>query len=121
MSTLLLIEHDHSRIQEIRELLSDHFNVDVAFTGWEGLAAAMMYKPNLVLFNLNAHVMDGVEAVRLVRTEPELKDLPVLGFTEPSVDIIEKEALNRGCTRILSYPFDSGLPALLKEYLPESS
>lgn len=115
---VLYIDQDLKRIAGIRELLSQNFNVEASFNGWEGLAASMMYKPDIVLINLMAPIMDGAEVIRLIRTEEKLKDLPVLGFTEPRNEYVEEAALNKGCNQILSFPFDKKLIEVIQRYLP---
>ncbi|MBF0350700.1 MAG: response regulator [SAR324 cluster bacterium] len=119
MSKVLYVDHDLERIIQIQELLSSQHNLEVALNGWEGLAAAMLYKPDIVLFNLNARIMDGVEAVRLLRTEEALCQLPVLGFTLPKSEEIERIALQVGCTQILENPFHESLSQVIAEFFSE--
>ena len=116
---VIYVDHELSRINQIQELLSESFNLEIAMNGWEGLAAAMLYHPDLMLFNLASTVMDGVEAVRLIRTEPKLKDLPIIGFTVPTHREIEEMSMKVGCTKIIEYPFSENLEREVLDYLPE--
>lgn len=106
MIKVLYVDHDMKRGIECTNLLSQEFNLEIAFTGWEGLGAAMLFQPDIMLLNLNVAVMDGVELLRLLRTEKNLVNLPVLGFTAPPDGQLEKQALEMTCTAIVEYPFD---------------
>ena len=60
-----------------------------------------MYHPDIVVFNLGVSVMPGLEAIRLIRSEDDLKDLPFLGFTIPRDLTLEQTCMDSGCTAIL--------------------
>ena len=64
MAKVLFVDHDLERIMYAQDILNTYFNVDIALNGWEGLAASMVYSPDLIIFNLNTLIMNGVEAVR---------------------------------------------------------
>ena len=105
MLKVLYVDHDPQRAAELNQLLAQDFQLENAFTGWEGLGSAMLFRPDIMLLNLNVSVMDGVELLRLLRTEENLIDLPVLGFTEPRDRLIENQALNMACDGLVDYPF----------------
>ena len=118
MGNVLFVDDDLARLAQVRQLLVGKFDVEPAFTAWDGVAAAMMYKPALVLFNLAAPVMTGPEALRLIRSEEASRELPVLGFTDPRDPELEEAALRSGCTRMLENLLDPALPQLLQSCLP---
>ena len=118
MAKVLYIDHDMERIIKVQEILGGVVQVEIAMNGWEGLAASMMYTPDLVLINLMSKVMDGREMVRLLRTEANLQALPVLGFTVPSHKEMEAAAIQVGCTRIVEYPFGQTLEKTITQLLP---
>lgn len=119
MAKVLYVDHELTRIVQCKELLSDDYIIEIAYTGWEGLGAAMMYHPDIMLLNLNVAVMDGLELLRLMRTEEELIDLPVLCFTTPRDEQMEKTALLKTCSDVIEYPFDKAvLVRLIEKYLP---
>ncbi|MEC8150384.1 MAG: hypothetical protein VX092_09120, partial [SAR324 cluster bacterium] len=60
-----------------------------------------MYHPDIVVFNLGVHVMTVLEAIRLIRSEDDLKNLPFLGFTIPRDPTLEQISMDSGCTGIL--------------------
>lgn len=117
MPNILFVDHDIKRLAELRFLLGEEFEVEPAFNGWDGLGAVLMYKPKLVLFNLSSKIMTGVEALRLLRSEENSANLPVLGFTTPINEIVEKVSMEAGCTAIMNYPFEPELKNIILDYL----
>ena len=106
MPNLLYIDHDLTRLGEIQHQLSEHFQLEVAFNGWEGFANSVMNKPDVVLLNLELPVMDGLELVRLVRTEPNCAHLILLGFSLKELSSEFAETAERlGLNRLVEYPF----------------
>ena len=55
-----------------------------AANGEEGLAAAMLEKPDLIILDNNMPVMDGVTMLRKLREDSELKRTPVIMLTAES-------------------------------------
>ena len=114
--TVLYVDHDLSRVQWFSNELKPEFDVETAFNGWDGVGATIMYHPDLVVFNLGTSVMTGLEAIRLIRSEESLKEIPFIGFTTPRDRILEEACLNEGCTSILE-DVSIGLKEMLKQYL----
>ncbi len=118
MIKVLYVDAKTNRGMELKGVLgSDEYNIDVAFTGWEGLGAAMLYNPDIMLLDLLIPVMDGVELLRLLRTEEKQAHLPVLGFTYPRNEDFEKRALEMTCAGIFEYPFQ---PDVLSEMIQQA-
>ena len=120
MGNVLLVDDDLNRLAQVRQLLDGKFDVEPAFNAWDGVGAALMYKPTLVLFNLSSPIMTGPEALRLIRSEEVLQKLPILGFTEPRDLELEEVSLKNGCTRILENLLDPSLPQLFQSCLSAS-
>ena len=116
VANLLYVDHDLSRVQWFSNELKPEFDVEIAFNGWDGVGASIMYNPDLVVFNLGTSVMTGLEAIRLIRSEESLKEVPFIGFTNPRDRILEEACMNEGCSNILE-DISIGLKAMLKQYL----
>ncbi len=131
MAKVLYVDHELTRVVQLKDLLANDYNIEVAFTGWEGLGAAMLHQLDIVLLNLNIAVMDGLELLRLLRTEENLVTLPVFCFTTLRDEQKEQMAVHRTCNGVFEYPFDqeilTGLiektlssPEALTQKLPKS-
>ena len=55
-----------------------------AENGVEGLATAAKVKPGLIVLDITMPVMNGIEMLEKLKSEPELKDIPVIMLTAES-------------------------------------
>ena len=73
------------------------FNAITSTNGKEGVEKALAEKPDLILMDIIMPEMDGWEATRILRANPETKDVPILAttvFTRPS-DL--QRCIDAGC------------------------
>ena len=62
--------------------------------------------------------MDGYEATRQIRANPELSSIPIIAVTSYALAGDEAKALATGCNAYISKPFSPrALLAKVKEYL----
>ena len=57
------------------------FSVITANNGKEGVKKAMEEVPNLILMDIMMPVMDGRDATRMIRSNPETQNIPILVST----------------------------------------
>jgi two-component system, cell cycle response regulator DivK len=106
MTKLLLVE-DHNGIRHLlqNELERLGFAVIIAKNGKEGVETAIATKPGLILMNCKMPEMDGWQATRILRANPETKNIPILAATamfQPS-DI--QACIDAGCNDYIVKPF----------------
>jgi signal transduction histidine kinase/response regulator RpfG family c-di-GMP phosphodiesterase len=79
---VLVIEDNVDAAESLRELLElDQHTVEVAFSGWEGLAKARSFGPDIVLCDIGLPGMDGYEVARAMRKDPTLRDAGLVALT----------------------------------------
>jgi len=79
MKRILYVEDDDdSAYMLTRRLIKEGFDVCIASTGEEGVAAAESAAPDLVLMDVNLPGIDGYEALRRIRDLPNLSKVPVI-------------------------------------------
>jgi two-component system sensor histidine kinase/response regulator len=116
---VLLVE-DHPINRELgRELLRQAgLRVTEAQNGVEALELLGERRFDAVLMDVQMPVMDGVEAVRLIRSEPELAGLPVIAMTAHAMLGDRERFLEAGMTDYVAKPIDEGeLFAVLARWL----
>ncbi|HEX6437400.1 MAG TPA: response regulator [Candidatus Binatia bacterium] len=106
MTKILLVE-DHS---ELRHVLRDRieglgFTTITATNGKEGVDTAVAEKPDLIMMNSMMPEMDGWEAARILRSNPETKDIPILAATAMFQPAHLKAWLDVGCSDYIIKPF----------------
>ena len=106
MTTILLVE-DHP---ELRDVIRGRiewmgFTTITAKNGKEGVDSAVAEKPDLIVMNSIMPEMDGWEATRLLRSNPQTKDIPILAATAMFRPSDLKAWLDVGCNDYIIKPF----------------
>ncbi len=96
-------------IDSNREFLSElliKVNLEplTAVNGQEALRLAEEAKPALIFMDIRMPVMDGIEATRLLKSNPRTKDIPVIALTASSTSEEKARILNLGFDGFLSKP-----------------
>ncbi len=97
----------------IRRFVSWHltqagFEVIEATNGQEGVELAVMKRPDLILLDVTMPVMDGVQALRLIRSLPGTKDTPVVMLTAESRPDLILQVVRLGISDYINKPFTEG-------------
>ncbi len=102
-----LIVEDHPDTVEFLTLQLERlgFTVISASNGKEGVEKAIKEKPNLILMDIMMPVMDGREATRRIRSNPETKEIPVLAATAITEKSQLRECIEAGCNDYIVKPF----------------
>ncbi len=79
--------------------------VILATDGREGVKKAIEEKPDLILMDIRMPGMDGREATRKIRSNPETKDIPILATTVLSREAELAECIEAGCNDYIVKPF----------------
>ena len=81
------------------------FLVIPAKHGKEGVEKAVKEKPHLILMDIMMPGMDGREATRTLRSNPETQDIPILAATALFRESDLRSCLEAGCNDYLVKPF----------------
>jgi len=102
-----LIVEDHPDTVEFLTLQLERlgFTVISASNGKEGVKKAIEENPNLILMDIMMPVMDGREATRIIRSNPETQDIPILASTVLSEESDLKSCIEAGCNGYIVKPF----------------
>jgi two-component system cell cycle response regulator DivK len=121
MSKLILVVEDQEDNRRImRDLLSSvGYEVIEAVTGEEGVAAAETHRPDLILMDIQLPGLDGYEATRQIKANPDLEHIPIIVVTSYALSGDDVKAFKAGCNAYVSKPFSPReLLAKIREYLP---
>ena len=98
MTRILYVEDNEDNVYMLsRRLKRKGFEVIVAVDGAEGLAKARAEKPALVLMDLNLPVLDGWEATRALKADPETREIPVIALSAHAMESDREGAMAAGC------------------------
>ena len=110
--TVLVVEDQ----EDNRRILSVYleyvgFRVVSAVNGAEGVAAARQQRPAVIVMDISMPVLDGYQALRLLRQDPELIDIPVIALTAHALSTDREAALAAGFDSYLAKPVEPRLVA----------
>jgi PAS domain S-box-containing protein len=114
MPKILLVEdNDINRDMLSRRLERKGYQVIVAVNGEESVAKTISDRPDLVLMDLHLPILDGWEATRQIKTNPQTQNIPVIALTADAIAGEREKALEAGCDDYETKPID--LPRLLEK------
>ena len=108
MIKILYVEDNDDNVYmlKMRLELLDEFEVVVADDGEKGCAAAVAEKPDLILMDLDLPVIDGWEATRRLKADPQTLDIPVIALSAHALAGAREKALAAGCDDFDTKPVD---------------
>ncbi len=94
----VLIVDDDSTLREMYEayLKAAGFNVVVAQDGKEGLEKAKETHPAIILLDLMMPEMNGIEVLKHLKADEDMKDIPVIVFTALIQDLEKQQSFDAG-------------------------
>ena len=117
---ILVVEDQEDNRQILRDLLgSVGYDMSEAWDGEAGVAAAKEQRPDLILMDIQLPLLDGYEATRRIKADPDLKGIPVIVVTSYALSGDEGKARAAGCDAYVTKPYSPRqLLAKIKEFLP---
>jgi threonine synthase len=96
VTTVLLVDDNADDALLIRRLLEGKksYRVHHAKDGWEGLAMARQYLPDLIVSDLTMPGIDGFGFVEELKLDPRTKDIPIVVVSAKDITVEERNRLN---------------------------
>jgi CheY-like chemotaxis protein len=114
MPKILLVEdNDINRDMLSRRLERKGYQVIIAVNGEESVTKTMSDRPDVVLMDLHLPILDGWEATRQIKANPQTQNIPVIALTADAIAGEREKALAAGCDDYETKPID--LPRLLQK------
>jgi len=108
VTRLLYVEDNDDNIYmlKMRLELLDGFEVLVASDGEQGCAVARAEQPDLILMDLEMPGVDGWEATRRLKADPQTRHIPVIAISAHALAGTREKALAAGCDEFDTKPID---------------
>jgi two-component system, cell cycle response regulator DivK len=119
---ILVVEDQEDNRQIIRDLLtSAGYQLVEAVDGEEGVRLAESERPDLILMDIQLPVLDGHEATRRIKQNPELRHIPIIVVTSYALSGDDRKAMAAGSDGYMAKPFSPRqLLATIRKFLPEA-
>src|SRR3989304_188403 len=117
--TILYIEDDRASLTLVRRLLESYgYKLIEASNAKEGITKAEVYKPDLILMDVNIPGMNGYEMTTKLKTAYPLSSIPIVALTSHAGAGEREMAIMAGCDGFISKPIDvEKFPNLIAQYL----
>ena len=107
-SLVLVIDDDPIERLTLEALLEgDGYQVETAENGAEGLKKAKDFQPDVILLDVIMPGMDGFEVCRILRSDPQIAEVPIFMVTALDDRESRLAGLSAGADDFLFKPFDS--------------
>jgi CheY-like chemotaxis protein len=108
VTKVLYIENNDDNVYMLKmrlELLGD-FEVLAAEDGEKGCEVASVEQPDIILMDLEMPVVDGWEAARRLKGNPQTRDIPVIVLSAHALAGEREKAIAAGCDEFDSTPIE---------------
>ena len=104
--TILIVDDNPANIPHVVDYLEFHgFQTQVACNGEDGIARARQIRPDVTLMDVQMPGISGVEAMRVLSTDPETKGLKIIALTALATPEDRLTCLEAGASDYLAKPF----------------
>jgi CheY-like chemotaxis protein len=104
MTKILIVEDDPLMLRMFQKIFTlEQYNVEIATNGQEALEKlrSETEKPTLVLMDIMMPVMNGLEALDKIKTDPDLQKIPVIMLTNLAGQQDAENALLKGAVKYI--------------------
>ncbi|MDR3333147.1 MAG: response regulator [Synergistaceae bacterium] len=109
---VMIADDTIANLKEAKKALSGLYDVFTVPSASKMFDMLERNKPKLILLDIDMPVMDGFEAIKILKSKPETADIPVIFLTAKSDAESEFEGLSLGAIDYISKPF---MPQLLRK------
>ena len=126
-ATILLAEDSPASVELIFDyLIAKGYQVFIAHEGSEAIEKTKLLRPDIILMDIQMAGMNGLEATRHIRGDPQLKNIPIIALTALTMPGDKELCLAAGVDEYMSKPVNmkqlvETIEILLKTSIPKCS
>lgn len=111
--TILVVEDNEMNMKLMRAVLTvGKYRILEAADAETGLRLVREQRPDLILMDIQLPGMDGLTATRIIKADPDLRDIPVFAVSGFAMESDKEKAMNIGFAGYIVKPFS--VKAMLK-------
>ena len=105
MSLILIVEDNDKNMKLVRDIVrhKGHSTLE-ATTGEAGVQLATLHRPDLILMDIQLPGIDGIEALRRIRAQPALADVPVIAVSASVMPDDQRHIVSSGFDAFVPKP-----------------
>jgi len=109
MKKILIVEDVELNTELLIQLLEDDYELLTAVDGAEAVAMTKSERPDLILMDMSLPVMDGYDATRAIKADPDLAAIIIIGLSAHAMSGDAQKALEAGSDDYMTKPLDEDL------------
>lgn len=120
MGSILIVEDNPMNLELVSDILdAQGYKVFRATSGAEALEIVKRVHPDMILMDIQLPGLDGLEITRMIKEDPETKDIIVVALTAHVMKGDRERILEAGCSGYIPKPVNArDLPREVAKYLP---
>jgi two-component system, cell cycle response regulator DivK len=104
MTKVAVVDDNADNRLIIRTILEEQYQIVEFASGAEAIRGFRKDRPDVVVLDISLPEMDGTEVLRLIRSDSELRDLPVIALTAHAMAGDREKYLAAGFNDYISKP-----------------
>ena len=123
MSKVLIVDDSKENLKLLRIILQKNgYEVIEALNGKEGVATAKEHNPHLILMDIQMPVLDGISALKILRSDESTKHIPVIALTSFAMQGDMEKFLGEGFNGYIAKPMNTfELIGVIEKYIVKQS
>ncbi|MGV7225108.1 MAG: response regulator [Nitrospinales bacterium] len=106
--TILVVEDNELNMKLVKGLISiGKYRMLQAPDAESGIQLIREQRPDLVLMDIQLPGMDGLSATKILKEDPNLKDMPIVALTSYAMEGDKEKAMEAGCAGYIAKPIDT--------------
>jgi CheY-like chemotaxis protein len=116
---ILIVDDNPTNTKLLAFILSTRgYEVRTAASADEALATLMLFRPRLILMDIQLPGMDGLTLTRQLKSDPATRDISIIAATAYAMKGDQERALAAGCDGYVTKPIDTRqLPIDIERFL----
>ena len=107
LNKVLIVDDDPLNLDLLEQELAEHYTIETARDGQEGLRKAESFLPDVILLDYMMPKMSGIEVVKRLKQDPRSKGISVILVTAKGSREDKDEGLDAGADDYIAKPFDA--------------
>jgi CheY-like chemotaxis protein len=120
--SILVVDDNEMNVKLLRWLLEKNgYEVHTAADAKTARVSIRAVRPRLVLMDIQLPDVDGLQLTREFKSDPELRDIPVVAVTSYAMKGDRQKSIDAGCEGYITKPIDTRqFPLEIEKYLRRS-
>ena len=116
---ILIVDDNELNLKLLRWLLEKNgYEVHTAGDAKTARVSVRAVRPRLILMHIQLPDIDGLQLTREFKTDPELRDIPVVAVTSYAMKGDRQKSVEAGCDGFITKPIDTRqFPLEIEKYL----